>query len=278
MTQTRRRFLISPLDRPVLDDISKQTFSQTLLHSQAVTKIWKASTAIIQHLWSDSEKCLLSWIVSQVQIRSVRRKPSQYLHCNIAKCLHSPTNPASHLPSTFSVVISRRSQGWMRTDRRRHKQALLTLQLHFWSLFINCCFNHKLFHWACMKNFVFIHWPSLYTAGLWTVIFVPFGLETRFIKVLHYQPIARGFPSQGNPARPISLICILAKVMVGFAPTRLVSQLSDKLHPRQYAREGHSTSDTLIYLLQEIHEATDREHCGARIFFAHYSRLITVYS
>ena len=63
-------------------------------------------------------------------------------------------------------------------ERSRHKQALLTLQLHFWSLFINCCFNHKLFHWACMKNFVFIHWRSLYKAGLWTVIFVPFGLET----------------------------------------------------------------------------------------------------
>ena len=28
-------------------------------------------------------------------IRSVRRKPSQYLHYNTAKCLHSPTNPAS---------------------------------------------------------------------------------------------------------------------------------------------------------------------------------------
>ena len=28
-------------------------------------------------------------------IRSVRRKPSQYLHYNTTKCLHSPTNPAS---------------------------------------------------------------------------------------------------------------------------------------------------------------------------------------
>ena len=51
------------------------------------------------------------------------------------------------------------------TERSRHKQALLTLQLHFWSLFINCCFNHKLFHWACMKNFVFIHWQSLCKSG-----------------------------------------------------------------------------------------------------------------
>ena len=33
MIQTRRRFLISPLERPVLDDFSKQTFSQTSLHS-----------------------------------------------------------------------------------------------------------------------------------------------------------------------------------------------------------------------------------------------------
>ena len=73
--------------------------------------------------------------------------------------------------------IARLNENWF-AERSRHKQALLTLQLHFWSLFINCCFNHKLFHWACMKNFVFIHWRSLYKAGLWTVIFVPFGLET----------------------------------------------------------------------------------------------------
>ena len=33
MTQTRRRFLISLLERPVLDDFSKETFSQTSLHS-----------------------------------------------------------------------------------------------------------------------------------------------------------------------------------------------------------------------------------------------------
>ena len=74
--------------------------------------------------------------------------------------------------------IARLNDNWSLNDRSRHKQALHTLQLHFWSLFINFSFNHKLFHWACMKNFVFIHWRSLYKAGLWTVIFVPFGLET----------------------------------------------------------------------------------------------------
>ena len=33
ITQTRRRFLITLLERPVLDDFSKETFSQTSLHS-----------------------------------------------------------------------------------------------------------------------------------------------------------------------------------------------------------------------------------------------------
>ena len=71
---------------------------------------------------------------------------------------------------------------WLNENRSRHKQALLRLQLHFWTLFMNCGFNHKLFHWACIENFVFIHWRSLYKAGLWTVIFVPFGLETSDIR------------------------------------------------------------------------------------------------
>ena len=44
-------------------------------------------------------------------------------------------------------------------------------------------------------------------------------------------------------------------------------QISEKLDPHQYAR--HSTTDTLIYILLAIHEATDR---GARMFFANYSK------
>ena len=54
--------------------------------------------------------------------------------------------------------IARLNGNWSRS-----KQALLTLQLHFWSLSINC--------WACRKNLAFIHWRSLYKAGLcplWT--------------------------------------------------------------------------------------------------------------
>ena len=51
-----------------------------------------------------------------------------------------------------------------------------------------------------------------------------------------------------------------------------VAQISEKLDPRQYAREGHPTTDALIYILRVIHEATDRGKCGARMFFADYSK------
>ena len=46
--------------------------------------------------------------------------------------------------------------------------------------------------------------------------------------------------------RPISLTCTRAKVMEGFARSRLGAQISEKLDPRQYAREGHSTPNALI--------------------------------
>jgi len=71
---------------------------------------------------------------------------------------------------------------------------------------------------------------------------------------------------------PISLTCTLAKVMEGFARSRLVAQISENLDPRPYAKEGHSTTDALIYVLQAIHEATDSGNCGAKIFFADYSK------
>ena len=60
--------------------------------------------------------------------------------------------------------------------------------------------------------------------------------------------------------RPISLTCTLFKVMEGFARSRLVSQISDKLDLRElmHTREGHSSTDALIYLLQAIHEVLCR--------------------
>ena len=91
--------------------------------------------------------------------------------------------PGAHIDKfercTFNINvfcgISQRLQGWMRTD--------------CWAIVaqtginICCTFGHvlEIFHWACRKKngyFVFIHWQSLYKAVLWTVIFVPFGLET----------------------------------------------------------------------------------------------------
>ena len=78
------------------------------------------------------------------------------------------------------MVISRRSQSWMRTDRWaiEAQTGITYIAVALLVTFHILLFIHKLFHWACMKNFVFIHWRSLYKAGLWTVIFVPFGLET----------------------------------------------------------------------------------------------------
>ena len=64
----------------------------------------------------------------------------------------------------------------------------------------------------------------------------------------------------------------IANVMEGFTRSRLIAQIAKNLDPRQYAREGHSTTDALIYLLQAIHEAIDSGNCGARIFFADFSK------
>ena len=53
--------------------------------------------------------------------------------------------------------------------------------------------------------------------------------------------------------------------MVRFERSRQITQIAENIDPRQYAREGHSTADALIYLLQSIHEATDTGECAARI-------------
>ena len=53
----------------------------------------------------------------------------------------------------------------------------------------------------------------------------------------------------------------MAKVMEGFARSRLITQTDENIDPRQYAREGHSTSFSL-FTRQQTGE------CAARIFFA----------
>ena len=63
---------------------------------------------------------------------------------------------------------------------------------------------------------------------------------------------------------PCELTCCLAKVLEGFTHRRLLKQVNYDIDPRQYAREGHSTTQALIYLLHVIHEAVDTGNCSAR--------------
>ena len=64
----------------------------------------------------------------------------------------------------------------------------------------------------------------------------------------------------------------LAKVMEGFVQDRLVAKVSSAIDPHQFARAGHSTTDAWVYLLQAIFEALDTGNCGARLFFADFSK------
>ena len=63
-------------------------------------------------------------------------------------------------------------------------------------------------------------------------------------------------------------------MLEGFTRDRLITQGSHQIDPRQFARAGHSTTDALVYLLQAvyIYEAVDTGSCGARLFFADYSK------
>lgn len=76
-------------------------------------------------------------------------------------------------------------------------------------------------------------------------------------------PLPKVSPPQQvkSDLRPIALTCTIsctiAKVMKGFVRSRLITQIAENIDPLQYAREGHSTADTLIHFLQSIHEASD---------------------
>ena len=64
----------------------------------------------------------------------------------------------------------------------------------------------------------------------------------------------------------------LPKSWKGLRAAGLSRKFRKILTQRQYAREGHSTTDALIYIPQPIHGATDSGNCGARMFFADYSK------
>ena len=71
---------------------------------------------------------------------------------------------------------------------------------------------------------------------------------------------------------PIALTSCLAKVLEGFTHRRLLKQVNCDIDPRQYAWEGDSNTQTLIYLLHAIHEIVETGNCCARTFFADYSK------
>ena len=60
--------------------------------------------------------------------------------------------------------------------------------------------------------------------------------------------------------------------MEGFFCRRLLSQLTPKIDPHQFARKGHSTTDALLFLLQPVYEALDSGNACARFFFADFSK------
>ena len=87
-------------------------------------------------------------------------------------------------------------------------------------------------------------------------------------------PIPKVTPPQSieSDLRPISLTFNLSKIMEGFFCRRLLSQLTRKIGPRQFARKGHSSTDALLFLLQPVYEALDSGNACARFFFADFSK------
>ena len=100
------------------------------------------------------------------------------------------------------------------------------------------------------------------------------GYFSDALKASLLNPIPKISPPQQieSDLRPIALTCTLAKVLEGFTRDRLITQVSHQIDPRQFARAGHSTTDALVYLLQAVYEAVDTGSCGARLFFADYSK------
>ena len=96
------------------------------------------------------------------------------------------------------------------------------------------------------------------------------GYVPDLLKSSIVNPLPKVSPPQEmkSDLRPIALKCTIAKAMWGFERSRQITQIAENIDPRQYAREGYSTADALICLLQSIHEATDTGECAARIFFA----------
>ena len=75
-----------------------------------------------------------------------------------------------------------------------------------------------------------------------------------------------------NDIRPISLTCQIAKVFEGFTLSRILPSILDKLDNNQFAVQGKSTDQALVYLLHLALEALDRGNCSIRLFFADFRK------
>ena len=85
------------------------------------------------------------------------------------------------------------------------------------------------------------------------------------------------FPPQEiqSDLRPISLTCTLAKVIEGFAPSRFVAKIAEKLDPHQYARERHSTTPPWFISYRRFTRQLNCGNCGARMFLPITQRVLT---
>ena len=81
------------------------------------------------------------------------------------------------------------------------------------------------------------------------------GFVSGLLKSCIVNPLPKVSPLEEiiSDLRPITLACTIGKV----TRSMFIRQIAEKIDPRQYARQGHSTDVAVIYLLQAIHEATD---------------------
>ena len=115
MTQTRRRFLISPLERPVLDDFSEGDVQPNFVAQLSGHKNLK----ILDSYDSASLKRQreMSAILNREPGTSAQSEENQVSTSNKSSLRQFlpervlTSSKVAHLTSTFSVVIGRRSQG-----------------------------------------------------------------------------------------------------------------------------------------------------------------------
>ena len=100
------------------------------------------------------------------------------------------------------------------------------------------------------------------------------GTIPELLKSSIVSPIPKCMPPKTieDDLRPISLTLQIAKVMEGFNLEPLLADIGDQIDPYQFAMKGRSTTQALVFLLQNILETLDRGGSSARVFFADFSK------